>query len=333
MFAMLSVPLVALAPLHPPEAVQAVAFVDDQVNVVEPPEATDVGFAEIVAIGGGSPGRKFTLAVTGAELPPAPLQMSVNVDGVMMLLTTSLPLVARGPVQAPDAVHDVAFVDDQVIVAAPPAAIVAGFAAIVAVGREESELTITVVETGVELPPAPLQLSVNVDAARRLLTTSLPLVARDPAQAPVAVQAVALVDDQVNVVEPPAVTTAGFAEIVAVGEGTAGLTVTFAETGVELPPAPVQVSVNVEAARRLLTTSLPLVVRDPAQAPVAVQAVASVDDQVTVVDPPAVTGFGLAVTVTVGAGGVPPLLPPPPPPPPHAVRAAASTAAITERAQ
>ena len=37
------VPLVALAPLHPFEAVQAVAFVEDHVIVVESPLVTDVG--------------------------------------------------------------------------------------------------------------------------------------------------------------------------------------------------------------------------------------------------------------------------------------------------
>src|SRR5688500_207976 len=51
-----SLPLVALAPLHPPLAVQPVAFVDDHVSVVAAPATTDVGFAvsETVGAGGGA---------------------------------------------------------------------------------------------------------------------------------------------------------------------------------------------------------------------------------------------------------------------------------------
>jgi len=39
-------PEVALVPVHPPEAVQEVALVEDQVSIEDPPLATDVGIAE-----------------------------------------------------------------------------------------------------------------------------------------------------------------------------------------------------------------------------------------------------------------------------------------------
>jgi hypothetical protein len=67
-----------------------------------------------------------------------------------------------------------------------------------------------------------------------------PLVATDPLQAPEAVQAVALVEDQVNVELPPLDTLLGVALIVTVGAlALTGATVMEADW-VALPPAPVQ---------------------------------------------------------------------------------------------
>jgi hypothetical protein len=47
------VPLVALAPLQEPEAVQLVALVLLQVRVELPPDVMAVGLAEIVTVGAG----------------------------------------------------------------------------------------------------------------------------------------------------------------------------------------------------------------------------------------------------------------------------------------
>ena len=47
------VPLVAFAPLHPPEAVHAVALVEDQVTVETLPDVMLAGLAEIVTVGSG----------------------------------------------------------------------------------------------------------------------------------------------------------------------------------------------------------------------------------------------------------------------------------------
>jgi len=47
------VPEAVFAPLHPPEAVQEVALVEDHVKVDDEPELTEVGLAEMEIVGGG----------------------------------------------------------------------------------------------------------------------------------------------------------------------------------------------------------------------------------------------------------------------------------------
>jgi hypothetical protein len=71
----IAVPLVACDPLHPPEAVHAVVFVDDQVNVVLLPWLTSVGDAWRVTVGAGEE-PAATLTVTFfCTLPPVPVQL------------------------------------------------------------------------------------------------------------------------------------------------------------------------------------------------------------------------------------------------------------------
>jgi hypothetical protein len=69
------VPLAALVPLQPPEAVHNVALVDIQVSVDEPPLAMVGGLAIRVAVGTG---LVVTVTVTGAAelLPPAPAHVN-----------------------------------------------------------------------------------------------------------------------------------------------------------------------------------------------------------------------------------------------------------------
>jgi hypothetical protein len=62
----------ALRPDQPPEAVQEVAFVEDQVSIEAPPFATDVGFAVSDTVGTG--GDTVTVADVLA-LPPEPVQV------------------------------------------------------------------------------------------------------------------------------------------------------------------------------------------------------------------------------------------------------------------
>ena len=67
------------------------------------------------------------------------------------------PLTALPPDQAPEAVHEVALVDDQLNVEAPPLAMVLGLAVKLTVGA--AAVTETVADC-VALPPVPVQVSV-----------------------------------------------------------------------------------------------------------------------------------------------------------------------------
>jgi nucleoside phosphorylase len=72
------VPLVALAPLHPPLAVQVEALVLDQVKTEDLPEMTEVELTDILTVGVGVVGALVTVTLALAEaLPPAPLHFSV----------------------------------------------------------------------------------------------------------------------------------------------------------------------------------------------------------------------------------------------------------------
>jgi hypothetical protein len=68
------VPLIATDPLHPPDATQDVASVDDHVSVELPPVVTTVGFAVRVTV--GTTGAATTLIVTlVCAWPPCPEQL------------------------------------------------------------------------------------------------------------------------------------------------------------------------------------------------------------------------------------------------------------------
>ncbi len=69
------------------------------------------------------------------------------------------PLVASLPDHAPEAVHEVALVADQLRVELPPLTTVLGLAVTVTVGAGVAGVTETVAVC-VALPPAPLQVSV-----------------------------------------------------------------------------------------------------------------------------------------------------------------------------
>jgi hypothetical protein len=70
--AVLCEPEAASEPVHPPEAVQAVALVELQVNIEVPAGAITDGDTDSVAVG-----TTFTVAVAGALIPPAPVQTRV----------------------------------------------------------------------------------------------------------------------------------------------------------------------------------------------------------------------------------------------------------------
>ena len=99
------------------------------------------------------------------------------------------------------------------------------------------------------MPPTPEQLSVNVLFVVRGPVETEPAEGCTPDHAPLAVQLVAFVDDQVSVLALPVATVVGFALMATVG---AAITVTVADW-LAVPPAPVHVSVNV-----LLVVSAPV---------------------------------------------------------------------------
>jgi len=130
-----------------------VAFVDDQVRVELPPPATAVGLALSKTLGAGA--DTVTVADCDAE-PPAPLQVSVKFVVVVRLEVLVEPLVGSVPAQPPEAVQDVAFVEDQLSVEVAPFLTVLGLAVKVTAGV--GVVTETVVDC-VALPPLPVQVS------------------------------------------------------------------------------------------------------------------------------------------------------------------------------
>lgn len=147
----------------------------------------------------------------------------------------------------------------------------------------------TVTVTGrIVLPPGPVQVSVKVLSLSIGPTLWLPDVGllpdqEPPAEAPPAVHEVALVEDQVRVLEPPAFTVDGLALNDTLGIG-GGATDTVTDL-LAPPPAPVHVRTKVLVAVRLLRTWLPDVALVPDQSPEATQESAFVDDQLTVEEP------------------------------------------------
>jgi hypothetical protein len=135
-------PLIVLLPDQPPEAVQAVVLVDDQVSVVVAPLLTVLGAAERLTVGAG------VLTDTVADcvaLPPAPVQVSPKVALAVRAPVDCEPLTALLPDHAPEALHEVALAETQVKVELLPLATVLGLALMltVAVGFG---LTVTVVD-------------------------------------------------------------------------------------------------------------------------------------------------------------------------------------------
>lgn len=136
------------------------------------------------------------------------------------------------------------------------------------------------------------------------VTRRVPLKVREPVQPTLAVQLVALVEDQVSVVELPVVIEVGEAEKVMIG---AGVAVTVTTTlSISVPPAPIQVRVYVVVTVGE-TLRVPLRAREPLQPLLAVQLVALVEDQVRVVELPVVIEVGEAEKVMIGAGSGSPL--------------------------
>jgi hypothetical protein len=112
----LLVPLVPSVPLQPPpDAAHEVALLELQVNVDEPPGAITEGYTESLA-----DGTIFTVAVAGALVPPVPVHVSENVVLAVSAPVLRLPLAAKVALHPPEAVQEVALVEDQVSVTVSP---------------------------------------------------------------------------------------------------------------------------------------------------------------------------------------------------------------------
>ena len=155
----LAVPDVAFVPVQPPLAVQLVAFVELHVNVELPPLDTLVG--ETLSVSVGAAGGCWTVTVAVAELdPPVPLQFSEKLALAVSGPTLCEPVVDLLPDQPPDAVHDVAFVADQVKVLLPPLDTLVGLAVSVVTGALGGGAAPTVTAASpLATPPRPTQVS------------------------------------------------------------------------------------------------------------------------------------------------------------------------------
>jgi hypothetical protein len=96
-----------------------------------------VGDADNVTVGGGVALATATVTLARAVLPPAPAQLIVYVADEFNAPVLWLPESAFAPLQAPDAVHAVVRVLDQLNVLAPPGLTVRGLAVSVTVGDHQ----------------------------------------------------------------------------------------------------------------------------------------------------------------------------------------------------
>jgi hypothetical protein len=138
------------------------------------------------------------------------VQLSVYVVVAVSGPVDSVPATGRAPLQPPLAVQDVASVDVQSSVDAPPLSSVAGLAVRDNVGAGGC---VTVTDTLFDcVPPLALtQVSVKLVVAVSGAVCSLPLTPLDPLHPPLAVHDTASDDDQVSVDLAPASTESGFA--------------------------------------------------------------------------------------------------------------------------
>lgn len=122
-------PDVALSPDHAPEAAHELALVDDQVSIDVPPLVTVVGLAPSDTVGTAGGGDPTTTTVTDCVMaPPLPEHVKENAPLEVRGPVLCEPDVGFGPDQAPDAVHDEAFVEDQRSVDEPLPSTVVGSA-------------------------------------------------------------------------------------------------------------------------------------------------------------------------------------------------------------
>lgn len=146
-------PLVAIDPVQPPDAVHAVALVEDQTSVELPPLVMLLGPALMETLGAAV--DVVTVADWDAE-PPVPVHVSMNLVVAERVAVALEPLVGLVPLHPPDATQAVALVDDQASTDAAPLLTVLGLAERVRAG---AGLVTDTVADCVALPPEPVQVS------------------------------------------------------------------------------------------------------------------------------------------------------------------------------
>jgi hypothetical protein len=153
------------------------------------------------------------------------VQLKVKLVALVSAPVLWLPAVALVPLQPPDAVHEVAFVEVHVKALLPPLLTVVGDADNMTAGTGVVLMTETDALAWA-VPPAPLQLSMNVASAFNAPVPWLPEAAFAPLQPPDAVHEVALVDVHVNVLPAPLLTDVGAAVSATDGGGVVLVTAT-----------------------------------------------------------------------------------------------------------
>jgi hypothetical protein len=148
-----ALPLVVSAPLQPPEAVQALAFVELQVSVAAAPLTTAAGLAVSAIVGGGGVTAVTVTVEIAGLVPEAPAHVSVKLVVVLSGPVLALPFVGSAPLQPPEAVHAVAFAELHVSAAALPICTVMGLAFSVAVGGVAVTAVVTAAVAAGEDPP------------------------------------------------------------------------------------------------------------------------------------------------------------------------------------
>ena len=129
-------PELALLPAQAPEATQPVVFCELHVIALLSPGPIRVGHALMVSVGAGGTAPTVTVTERLALCPCVLEQASVNVE-LALTVRCVVPLVDRLPLQAPDAVHAFALLEDHVSVLVPPAATEVGLALSETVGGLE----------------------------------------------------------------------------------------------------------------------------------------------------------------------------------------------------
>lgn len=147
-------PAAARVPLQPPEAVHVSAPVELHVSNDVPPRATAPGDAVNIAVGKGF---TVTLALAGTLVPPGPEQVITKLASPLNAPLLWLPLVASVPLQAPDAVQEVAWAELHDSVDSPPVTMTSGLAVSCTIG---SALTMMASVAGWLVPPGPVHVSV-----------------------------------------------------------------------------------------------------------------------------------------------------------------------------